>query len=360
MLRLYNNINNLSKFINAYGEMNKGFVSTVEAWSRMNTGFVSNMEALNRANMNFVSTIDAWSRMNTGFISSMNALSTANTHLGSNLEALHRTNTGFISTLKAFDTLSDFNKSYVNHLSSQMSSLLKSINKPYIFEPYDKLSELYKKFNIDEQTLSQTLNDYQWCLLPEMSIEFILKIITYSYMPDARKMINQHFFSYFADNDYENLIDLIEYWEICEKFRPGRLKIINDCLNAITNAKDGKIPSTLIVPTLIAQIDGIQQEFLIENDFKIDRTRYVHPSTGKKMGQQEAWRDTYDPDDTISSITNDIILDVLFATAYPGKPIKTPINFSRHKIMHGERLDYGTKYNVIRTFLILDFLHNLF
>jgi len=76
------------------------------------------------------------------------------------------------------------------------------------------------------------------------------------------------------------------------------------------------------------------------------------------MWQKDVWKDTYAPEDVFSSITNDIILDVLFAKVYPGESIKTPINFSRHKIMHDEWLDYGTKYNVIRTFLILDFLND--
>lgn len=113
------------------------------------------------------------------------------------------------------------------------------------------------------------------------------------------------------------------------------------------------------MPALIAQIDGIQREFLIKNNFKPEWTKFKFNGKGKKMNQNEAWQYIYSPEDEFSSIINDHILDVLFATAILGKPLKTPITFSRHKIMHGELLDYGTKPNTIRTFLILDFLHDL-
>lgn len=232
--------------------------------------------------------------------------------------------------------------------SSQISSLLSTIDT----SRYEDLKNLEPKLN-------QILIKYQWFVNPEMPMPFIFYLFDLSKKDNPRQEINQLFFDYFSFNDYEQLKNLVNRWEFSRKFRPGRLKIIKDCLNAIITAKNGKIPSTLIVPTLIAQIDGIQTEFLLKNNFTILRRQFVHTETGQKMWQKDAWNDTYTPENVFSSITNDIILDVLFATVYPGESIKTPINFSRHKIMHGERLDYGTKYNVIRTFLILDFLNDL-
>jgi len=230
---------------------------------------------------------------------------------------------------------------------SQISSIISDIDT----SRYEDLKNL-------EPTLNQILIKYQWIVLPEMPMPFIFYLIDLS-KTDNRQDINQLFFNYFSNNGFEELKKLVNRWESTGKFRSGRLKIIKDCLNAIVYAKNGKIPSTLIVPTLIAQIDGIQTEFLLKKNFALSRRQFIDPDTGEKMWHKDAWKKTYPPDDIFSSIANDIILDVLFASVYPGEPIKTPINFSRHKIMHGERLDYGTKYNVIRTFLILDFLHDL-
>ena len=231
--------------------------------------------------------------------------------------------------------------------SSQISSLLSNIDT--------SRSEDIRTLG---PTLNQILINYQWFIHPRMPMPFVFGLLDLSKMDNPRQEINRLFFYFFSYNDYDELKRLVNRWELSGKFRPGRLKIIKDCLNAILTAKNGKIPSTLIIPTLIAQIDGIQTEFLLKNNFTISKTHFIS-KTGQKMWQKEAWNDTFSPEDIFSSITNDIILDVLFATAYPGESIKTPINFSRHKIMHGERLDYGTKYNVIRTFLILDFLNDL-
>ena len=177
--------------------------------------------------------------------------------------------------------------------------------------------------------------------------------------PDKRNKLNEHFFNYFTGNNFKNLTDLVDKWNSSGKLRPGRLKVINDCTNSILKSENNKIPSTMIVPTLIAQIDGLQREFLIKNNFEPVWIKYKYEGEGKTMNQQEAWDYIYSPNDSFSEIVNDVILDVLFANVNPGEPIKTPITFSRHKIMHGEHLNYGTKPNTIRTFLILDFLHEL-
>lgn len=241
----------------------------------------------------------------------------------------------------------------IEDLSSQMVSLLKTLDTA--LKPYEKFGGV-KNF---QNTLNQVLNKYQWFVFPEMPMPFVFELMECSLTDNPRKEINKLYFDFFAYNDFENLKDLVRKWELSGKFRQGRMRIIRDCLNAIVNAENNKIPSTLIVPTLIAQIDGIQREFLIKNDFKLLNTRFKFKGEGKQMNQKEAWNHIYNPNDMFSSITNDIVLDVLFANSLPGEPIKTPITFNRHKIMHGEHLNYGTIPNTLRTFLILDFLHSL-
>lgn len=259
----------------------------------------------------------------------------------------------------SIDKLFTFNQLDVDYFSSQVSSLVSNINFDFASETYDALSNRSDDLNNIEPNLNQILNKYQWFVLPQMPMSFVFELMDLSKTDKPRQKINQLFFDYFAYNNFENLKNLVNKWERGGKFRPGRLKIIRDCLNAIINSKNGKIPSTIIVPTLIAQIDGIQTKFLLKNDFRIHRTQFKDDHTGKKMSKNKAWKSCYEPGDLTSSMINDIILDVLFANALPGEPIKTPITFSRHKILHGEHLNYGTKFNTIRTFLILDFLHDI-
>lgn len=265
--------------------------------------------------------------------------------------------------LQAIQIMSERNREIVQQIvdsfSVQITSLLKNIDFSYIYRPYENIFKLAKEFKIGEKLIIRFLNEHQWFVLPSMPKDFIHDIFDVLTEDNKRKKLNDHFFKYFAYNDFENLIDLVDGWNSSGKLRFGRLKVINDCLNAIVNSKNGKIPSTMVVPTLIAQIDGIQREFLLKNNFEPVWIKYQYEGKGKKMNQNEAWDFIYSPDDSFSEIANDIILDVLFANVNPGEPIKTPINFSRHKIMHGEHLNYGTKPNTIRTFLILDFLHEL-
>ena len=58
-------------------------------------------------------------------------------------------------------------------------------------------------------------------------------------------------------------------------------------------------------------------------------------------------------------LATDVMLNILFQGSQKGKPLKTPFNFNRHKIMHGEVTNYGKKTYLIRAFLILDFLAHL-
>jgi hypothetical protein len=259
-------------------------------------------------------------------------------------------------SMASLETISLINHIDIETLSSQLSPILTTLEGASIFEPYESL---YDRVQIGHPQIIERLNEYQWFLLPEMPLSIAFEVYNLSSMDKPRQRINKLFFDYFAFDNFKNLKDLVNKWNSDGKFRPGRLKVINDSLNVIINAENNKIPSTLIVPALIAQIDGIQREFLLKNNFKISWNNFRFEGKGEPLNQKQAFKSIYSPDDAFSSIINEIILDVLFGNVYPGKPLKTPITFNRHKIMHGEHLTGGTKPNTIRLFIILDFLHDL-
>ena len=101
---------------------------------------------------------------------------------------------------------------------------------------------------------------------------------------------------------------------------------------------------------LISQIDGILTDFAkqlgVEN---ADRRR----DKFKQDFRSKTGKDIFS---VVSELDNDILLDLLFQTSYPGQPLKNPFSFNRHKIAHGEFLSYGRFDNTLRAFLILDFL----
>ena len=266
-----------------------------------------------------------------------------------------------LAIANSINSINLINRIDIPSLSTNISSILANIDTTSIFERYDSLNELFKEFEIDQKTLYCALNEYQWFILPNMPIDIVFELINVSKTEKSRTNINKVFFNYFTENKYENLKELVDNWNASQNYRPGRLKIINDCLKSITKSDKRKLPSNLIVPTLVAQIDGIQREFLYKNDFEPTYGSKVRfKGEEKSVTQNAAWKRVYLPTDEYSSIINEVILDVLFASVNPGEPIKTPITFSRHKIMHGEHLNYGTSPNMFRTFIILDFLHDLY
>lgn len=170
-----------------------------------------------------------------------------------------------------------------------------------------------------------------------------------------QKEINNIFVNYFLENNYGKLDGMVDKWSNNPLFK-RRIKIIKDCVNIMKVSGNDINYSNLVVPTLIAQIDGIQNEFMKLNGFQINRYGFID-SEGNKIGKEDYFRKLTSGNEFFDSM-NDFFLEVLFQTVYPGEKCKS-LHFSRHKILHGEITNYGQKVFTIRCFMILDFLSEL-
>ena len=56
---------------------------------------------------------------------------------------------------------------------------------------------------------------------------------------------------------------------------------------------------------------------------------------------------------------NDVFLSILFQTTYFGEGYNAPMHLSRHKILHGENINFGRKEYAVRCLMILDFLYEI-
>ena len=160
--------------------------------------------------------------------------------------------------------------------------------------------------------------------------------------------INKLFIDYFSNNNYKELMDLVSSWKSNPLFQK-RTKILSDCVTTLQVSKREFNASNVVLPTLISQIEGILNS-------------YVKKVGIKRKGNKEwaiEFRNKTKDDDFLefTELANDVLLDILFQGANEGKPLKTPFTFSRHKILHGEFTKYGRLDNVLRAFLILDFLN---
>lgn len=209
------------------------------------------------------------------------------------------------------------------------------------------------------------LKKYHWFISPNMDPYVVYEImeVCNSSSRHKRKEINNILINYFLENDCEKLDMMSNRWSLNPLFE-GRMKIIKDCINLLKNNENNINSANLIVPTLIPQIEGIQMEFMKLNGLYIDYGivyksdgELLKDESGNKMDKKSYFRQLT-LNNEYYDIMNDVFLDVLFKKTKPREDC-TSINFSRNKILHGESTSYGRRKNMIRCFMILDFLSEL-
>lgn len=260
-----------------------------------------------------------------------------------------------LDVVKPFETFIEYfqlTENIVNQILDVMKPFKRSI---------EYLQDLIEKYRVTEDEATRILNKYKWPISPSMPLGFMFEVIELDRQGgNQRGAINKLFVDYFSTNDFEQLSELIETWKPSPLFEP-RMKIFRDCVAALKLASGKYNASNIVLPTLIAQIDGILTEYMGQKQIP----RYTLTRRGR-IRQDRQWKSKFRAQtvnqyfsDASLALANDILLDVLFQTALPGQPLKTPFTFNRHKVMHGEYTQYGRIDNTLRAFLILDFLSEL-
>lgn len=236
----------------------------------------------------------------------------------------------------------DFTKNWF----SVNSSLLNSFNNQF--------SSLQRK-NIDLGVVKNILNEYQWFITPSLLEDFVSELVTIGIQEgNQRAAINSLYYSYFSENNFAKLEEMFFRWVSTGLLKDKREKIIQHCIELLKSSSLIN-PSYLIVPTLVPQIEGIQTEFMISNGLKRLSENQWKDDNGQKIFRSEFFDMQCDGMTSLES-AKDIFFNVLFESVWHGDPVSYPVTFNRHKIAHGEHINYGTKYNIIRAFLMIDFL----
>lgn len=222
---------------------------------------------------------------------------------------------------------------------------------------YDFWEKFQQQYKIAEQEAIQILKKYKWFITLSLPLDFVYNVVKIGRKKgNQRKNINKLFVDYFCLNNFENLENLVEEWDDILIFKP-RMKIFKDCTSVLKNSKRNTNPSNLLLPTLIAQIDGIQTEFMELNGLSFKSKKWKDKCGNNVYHKQ--WFKAQTSNDELLDLSNHIFLNILFQNAQKGETLETPFTFSRHKIMHGEYINYGRIDNTIRAFMILDFLATL-
>ncbi len=221
-----------------------------------------------------------------------------------------------------------------------------------VFEGIDKnWLEFQNRYQIAESKAVLVLQKYKWFISPNMPIDFIFKVVQLGQRKGRQdSAMNKLFVDYFSQNNWQNLEAIRKNWKKNPLFKK-RTKIIHDCIKMLKTADIKTNVANIVLPTLIAQIDGFLTDYLDSKNISYrtyaERNSQFKENSSKPISPE------------LNELANRTFLNILFQHSQKGEPLKTPFNFNRHKIMHGESTNYGRNGYLIRSFLIIDFLVSL-
>jgi len=185
---------------------------------------------------------------------------------------------------------------------------------------------------------------------------------------EREQIISKFFIEYYTDSHFEKLDADVRNWAQNQIFN-RRMRIFQDCLAALKKSTNSFNPSNLVVPVLISQTDGIIGELLEREGYRysIKENKWIHPNHPTKRKPEHCFGDmiknkrtrlgsTYIGNLIQTNSRYGIFIEGLFQQAFHGEGLKNPSFLSRHKILHGEDIEYGTLKNAIKLFQILNYL----
>lgn len=233
---------------------------------------------------------------------------------------------------------------------------------------FDGFSDFWKEFqeeyNIAELKAVKVLQRYKWFITPSFPVPFVYEVVKLDKNRGRHdKAVNDLFLKFFEQKNWRNLKTMVNDWKKNPLLKK-RYKILADCLAVVRlSSKKGINNANVVLPTLITQIDGVLTDYLDSKGIRwdCDYDDWIDRKTGKvkKIGRKTQFKNAK-PKGLLSTelddLANDIFLNILFQSSQKGKPLATPFNFNRHKIIHGESIKFGRKDYMVRAFMVLDLL----
>ena len=217
---------------------------------------------------------------------------------------------------------------------------------------------------------NEILKKYQWFISPSMPATFVrcIKEIEYGSRSHRQSKMNRLFIQYITNRNFKNLRTMFADWKKNPLFA-HRMAIIRSSLDVLRTARASHNPSNVVIPALVAQIDGIMCDFIEDRGIELRKGYFYNANGDKKKAEHflrnlvEASTSAYETDDEfgqrlVDSFAPDnyFFFEVLFQGSRRGEALGNDTTFSRHKIMHGEYTGYGRMENTVKAYLVLDYL----
>jgi hypothetical protein len=215
---------------------------------------------------------------------------------------------------------------------------------------FEQLQEL---LHIGDKESARLLQKYKWFICPSMPVTAYNPILELARKKGRQdRHVTKLFIDYFSSNAWANLIRMVDGWSGIVPFNK-RMPIFRSCIKTLQMADREKFNgANVVLPALIGQIEGLWNDYLHIKQFP-------HVSSYKTRKAQFRTHTSQQISNHHLKLGQDLALDVLFQNSRPGHPLSNPFYFNRHKILHGESLNYGRNNYVVRAFMILDFIASL-
>ena len=212
-----------------------------------------------------------------------------------------------------------------------------------IAETINSFQNNIKKICTSMDEISSILAEYNYLLPLTLPLGVYSDLLEYlnntKESANREKEIGNLLLKLFSYKKWEMASEIVSKLNNNDKINTKRIVILEDCIKVLKR-NSRKTAANTILPVLIAQIDGIWVDILGSKDK--DKLK----NTIKNM-----------KNDKYANPARELLVDILFQYTRTAIPVKS--DFCRNKILHGEEVEYGSINNVIRAFLIIEFLDSI-
>lgn len=240
----------------------------------------------------------------------------------------------------------------------QQFSQVAALNLEKVLEP---LQQVYKS-----KKRRDRLFKMGWVYSPYLRGTSIAKaLLEESFHSLPQEGVDALFIDFFTQDGCCELQGMVSSWED-SYYLKGRLGIIKDCLAVVRHFYDSKVnAANVVIPTLIAQIDGTIHDIVTDLGLERQGTRYVRKVDNGELINVNRYKEFKRTVGLFDMYGIEYLHLVLFAkdgmtederennAVLKIKPLAT---LNRHSALHGEDTEYGTIDNLVKMMLLLDFL----
>lgn len=208
--------------------------------------------------------------------------------------------------------------------------------------------------NVQADLAKELAGKYGWFIHGNLTLPFVLKLGEIGKATGNRRTaVAAAFIDYYRSDNWAEFRRMTIDWNRISALEPRRRRVLRDLSNTLMFHDPPRYnAANVVIPAVIAQIDGLLARFAAETlNLTFNTLGY-----NERKALATAFASNIDSHFGFEEAAVDLIFNVLYATAYYRMVPEGGRMLSRHKIIHGEALGYGTLANALRLFLMLDFV----